>query len=419
MTWNLTQFEDKHVVFVGAGKGRAMAGAKQFLERNANIASFSGVDRQKGDQSLDFLADYDEASTIFIKNEAIPGDDMPVPYLTSTQLFFELIGEVGATTVGITGTKGKSTTAALTAHVLKAAGKSVVLAGNIGVSPLLHLDEASSETVFVIELSSYQLSDVTFSPHVSACINLFNDHTDWHGSLDAYWEAKHNIVRFARPDDLFIYNPSFPTLVSWADEASCRTKAIDVNETLDLSQAQLFGDHNRLNALVVREICRELGVSDTEFTEALTSFTPLEHRMQVVATKQDVTYIDDAIGMTPESTLASLIAVTEKFGKVGCLLLGGQDRGYDFTALMQHIADDSIPNLVLFPDTVDKIKAALPEGYTPNIFEATNMADAVSFAQTNAPSNSVVLLSTAAPSYSLWKDFEDKGNQFQAAVSSL
>lgn len=421
MTYNypLQQFENKDIVFVGEGKGRASIGVKTFLENHAKINSYVGVDKQPGEKPLDFLNNYDLTRTVFIKNEGIPGNELHVPYITQMQLFFELIKLTHATTVGITGTKGKSTTTSLTAHILESAGKNVVLAGNIGVSPLLSLDSANQDTIFVLELSSYQLSDLTVSPHISACLNLYNDHTDWHGSLEAYWEAKHNIMRFAKPEDIFIYNPTFPALQAWAKYASCKTIAINPEEQLDLLYAKLFGDHNRLNALIAKQIALEFNVPNSDILSAINSFEPLRHRMQVVTTKNNLTFIDDAIGMTPESTIASLKAIGKKFGHIGCLLLGGKDRNYDFTEVMGQIADLKIPNLVLFPDTTSKMRNALPAGYQPNIFESTNMAEAVNWANTNAPKPSVVLLSTAAPSYSLWKDFEDKGDQFQVAVNSL
>lgn len=419
MKWPLDQFTGKDVVFVGAGKGRAMAGVQQFLEEHAELKSFTGVDKRPGDKPLDFLGKYDPSTTIFIKNEGIPGPEMPVTYITALQLFFELVPQTGATTVGITGTKGKSTTTALTAHILQAAGKDAVLAGNIGISPLTLLDSATAETIFVLELSSYQLSDMKVSPHISACLNLYNDHTDWHGSLEGYWEAKHNIMRFADSGDLFIYNPDFAELRRWAESAACHTKAIDPNEPLDLSDARLFGDHNRLNALVAREIAREFGVIDEISLEAINTFEPLEHRMQTVATKNGRTYIDDGIGMTPESTTASLEAISQKFGQVGCLLLGGQDRNYNYDDFMKTVASYQVPALVLFPNTVSKMKAALPTDYNPEILETSSMQAAVAWAAEKAPENSVVLLSTAAPSYSLWKDFEDKGDQFQAAVNTI
>jgi UDP-N-acetylmuramoylalanine--D-glutamate ligase len=419
MNFDLNDFAGKDVVFVGKGKGRAMNGLQAFLERYAPLKSFTGVDKQSGDNSLDFLQDYDSDTTIFIKNEAIPGTDMPVAYTTPLQLFFKLAHDNNLMTVGITGTKGKSTTTALTAAILTYASKPAVLAGNIGLSPFDALSNATPETIFILELSSYQLSDLRISPHISACINLYNDHTDWHGSLEAYWEAKHNIMRFAGREDVFIFNPDFKELSTWAEEAACRTIPIDPAEALDLTGAKLFGDHNRLNALVAREIARQFSISDDTSLEAIRQFTPLRHRMQVVATKHERTYIDDAIGMTPESTSASLAAVTKTVGSVGCLLLGGQDRNYDFTDLMQTIASYNIPYLVLFPETEAKMKAALPASYRPELYETTSMYDAVRYAATHAPAYSVVLLSTAAPSYTLWADFEDKGDKFQEAVSAL
>ena len=419
MKWQLDQFADKDIVFVGAGQGRSLSGIRDFLEKNGHIDLFSAVDKDTSDQPLAFLKSYNQDRTVFIKNEAIPGHEMPVPYITPLQLFFRLAGSVGATTVGITGTKGKSTTTALTAHILKAAGKRVVLAGNIGVSPFSALDTATADTIFVLELSSYQLDDLRVSPHVSACINLYNDHTNWHGSLEKYWEAKHNIMRYAGPDDLFIYNPSFPELTRWASEASCRTKAIDPDAHLELSHAKHFGEHNRHNALIAREIAREFGIDDDAIQQAVDSFVPLRHRMQVAAIKNGVAYIDDAIGMTPESTMASLKAIHEKFGTIACVLLGGQDRNYDFTPVIEFIASLDIPNIVLFPDTIAKMRSAFPADYHPNVFETKSMTDAVRFATEHATENSVVVLSTAAPSYSLWRDFEEKGDQFQDAVRTL
>lgn len=419
MQFDLSEFDGKDIVFVGVGKGRSLAGIEPFLNKHANLKSFTGVDKQDGPEPLAFLKDYDPATTIFFKNEAIPGETMPVPYRTTMQLFLELAKQNNLTVVGVTGTKGKSTTTSLTAAILNHAGKKAVLAGNIGVSPFHALGEAKPDTIFVLEYSSYQLSDVTTSPHISACVNLYNDHTDWHGSLNKYWEAKHNIMRFATADDVFIYNPDFAALREWVQDAHCRTIAINPGETLDLSGAQLFGDHNVLNALVAREIARQFGVDDATSLAAIKAFAPLRHRMQTVATKHNRTYVDDAIGMTPESTMASLAAVTQTLGPVGCLMLGGQDRNYDFTELMQAVASYDIPHLILFPNTVDKMRAAMPAGYTPEIYETESMQDAVRYAASNAPEHSVVLLSTAAPSYLLWKDFEDKGDQFQAAVQAL
>jgi UDP-N-acetylmuramoylalanine--D-glutamate ligase len=419
MRFDLNELENKNVVFVGVGRGRALEGFKLFLEKHAKLKSFTGVDKHPGDKPLDFLKDYNPISTVFVKNEGIPGQEMPVAYVTAMQLFFRLAQDNNLKIVGITGTKGKSTTAALTAAILERSGKKVVLAGNIGVSPWPALEAAKPDTIFVLELSSYQLSDLSVSPHVAACLNLYNDHTDWHGSLEEYWEAKHNIMRFMGPNDVFVYNPDFPALKKWADGAKCKTIAINPAEKLNLFGAKLFGAHNELNALIAREIARQFGVSDSVVMETVRDFQPLEHRMQTVVVKHGRTYIDDAIGMTPESTIASLTAISESIGPIGCLLLGGQDRNYDFADLMKIVARHQVPHIVLFPETEDKIKTSLPPGYRPAFFETKSMAEAVRYAAEHAPEKSVVLLSTAAPSYLLWSGFEEKGDQFQAAAKAL
>ncbi len=423
MNWPLEQFKGKSVVFVGVGQGRSMTGFKSFITPHGDIKDFEGVDKHEGSDPLGFLKEYNQATTIFIKNEAIPPDEMPVPYVTPMNVFFSCVKALGAQTVGITGTKGKSTTAALAAAMLQMDGRHVVLGGNIGEfgeSLFEHLDDATKETIFVIELSSYQLADIEHSPHVSACINLYNDHSDWHGSKQDYWHAKKNIIAYAQADDLFIYNPTFPELQQWAETALCRTQAIDINEDIDMENTVLYGEHNRLNALVARAVAREFNVTDNASQKALDMFKPLPHRMEFILEKNGHIYIDDAIGMTPESTTASLQAVAARYGQVGCLLLGGQDRDYDFTELFKVIAQHGIPTLVLFPDTVEKMKAAIPSNYEPEIFEAKNMEEGVKWASEHAPDNSVILLSTAAPSYSLWKKgFVEKGEKFVEAAEAL
>ena len=239
MNFDFSDLAGKDVVFVGMGKGRSMADFESFLKQHADIKSFSGVHRQpEATQPYGFLEDHDPTTTVFIKNEAVPPQMLPVPYITPWQLFFRLAHDNHITVVGITGTKGKSTTTSLTAARLQRAGKKVALAGNLGLAPWDALNQATTDTIFVLELSSYQLSDIYVSPHISACINLYNDHTDWHGSLENYWEAKHNIVRYAEPDDIFIYNPDFAELRTWAEDADCHTIAIDPSETIDFVERQ-------------------------------------------------------------------------------------------------------------------------------------------------------------------------------------
>lgn len=416
---SLEQFDDKDVVFVGVRKGRSFSGFKSFLEQHARPRSIVGVNKQPGEEPLNFLLDYDSKTTVFVKNEGVPGDLMPVPFISPTQLFFEAIKGRGATVIGVTGTKGKTTTTSLIAAILKAAGKKVIVAGNIGDSVFNHVDEVDAETFLVLELSSHQLADLHQSPNIGVITNLYEDHLDYYGTLEAYWEAKHSIVRFMTSDDHLVYNADFPLIEDWLKDAACIPHPLDKNGLIDMSHTGLIGDHNRLNALMARAVARLCGVDDETSQRVIDSFVPVKHRLQPVKTVDGKIFIDDAIASQPEAAIAGIKAVAESVGPIGCLLLGGQDRGYDFGELMKTAADNHIPCLVLFPDTVEAMKKAMPSGYSPQTLETSDMAEAVRWAFDNAPDKSVVMLSNGAPSYSIWKDFEEKGDLFQEAVNSL
>jgi UDP-N-acetylmuramoylalanine--D-glutamate ligase len=418
-TYDLSALKDKDIIFTG--ENRDMTATAAFLKKHSEARSFSHkfVDLNDPATAYEQFGSPDLTQTVLVKTAGVPGGKMGAPYTTSTQLFFQLVKPMGNVTVGITGTKGKTTTSSLVAAMLRQAGKDVILCGNIGKAMIAYLDEATPETIFVIELSSYQLEELRVSPHIACITNLYNDHVDYHGSLEQYWEAKHHIVAFMEPGDIFIYNPQFSKCAEWAQASQATAMPIDPGEPLDMSRTQLIGDHNRLNALMAKTAAMQAGASKADCLAALDGFQPITHRLQKVATVNDVTFIDDAIASQPEAAVAGIEAVNKEVGPVSVVLLGGQDRGYDFSQLMKKLAEYNIPALVLFPDTVAKMKAAFPAGYAPDLLETKNMDEAVAWAFEHAPRNSVVLLSTGAPSYSLWKDFEEKGDQFQAAVARL
>lgn len=419
MNWDLHRFDGKDVIMTG--ENRDVSETKQFLEQYAHAKNYRHVyvDVASKKSVYDQLGRPDLEQTIIIKAPGVPGRQMGVPYVTSAQLFFELTKQLGATVIGVTGTKGKTTTASLIRAMLEAASKPAVLCGNIGSSFLAYLESATAQTIFVAELSSQMLEDVDASPHIGVITNLYNDHTDYHGSLENYYAAKRRLVAHMKSDDVFVYNGESRLLKQWAEAVHCRKIPINSSQKIDMSKTGLIGAHNRLNALMARAVAMACGASEAACQQALDAFQPIKHRLQPVATIGGVTYIDDAIASQPESAIAGITAVGKHVGPIGCVLLGGQDRGYDFSELMQAVAKANIPNLVLFPDTVQKMKDALPAAYHPSILETRDMTEAVKWAQQHASKDSVVLLCSGAPSYSIWKDFEDKGNQFQAAVQAL
>ncbi len=419
MIFNLPEFTNKNVIFIG--QGREWQSFEKFIQKNAEVKSLQSIyitdenreDFNKKLQSLDFT------TTVVVKTAGYSGNLMPVPYTTPTKVFFDCVRQLGAKTIGVTGTKGKTTTSSLIAAMLKEGGKPVILAGNIGIPMLDTLESATNNSIFVLELSSYQLSELEVSPDIAVITNLYKDHVDYHGSLERYWEAKRNIMRFMGANGKVVFNPQAEMVLHWLAESDAEQIPINYDEQVDMSKSQLIGDHNRLNFLLAKSTAQLLGTDNFTTQNVLHNFKPIRHRLDKVRIVKGITFIDDAIASQPEAAVAGITACVREVGPVGCVMLGGQDRDYDFTELVRLLSTLLIPSLVLFPDTGAKIKSLFPETYQPKILETRDMSEAVNWAAENCPSGSVCLLSTASPSYSIWKDFEEKGDLFQNAVNLL
>jgi UDP-N-acetylmuramoyl-L-alanine---L-glutamate ligase len=419
MSFDLPTFYDKDVVFIG--KGKEWTSFEQFCSIYMNPRSLRNVfiDEGNKDKIFEELKALDSKTSVVVKTAGYPGRLMPVPYTTPTRVFFDCVKQIPAKSVGITGTKGKTTTSSLLTDVLKNAGLDARLCGNIGFPMLDALKDATQSTVFVVELSSYQLAELGQSPDAAVITNLFRDHTDYHGNLESYWEAKRNIMRYMDENGSVIFNPETEVVLHWLAESKAHQIPINPQEDVDMSQAKLIGDHNKLNFLMVRAVAELFGVDRMSSFSIFNNFEPIRHRLQPVRTVRGVTYVDDAIGSNPDATIAGIKALVRNKGPVGCVMLGGVDRNYDYEELVNLLKTLLIPNLVLFPDTGAIIKALLPEDYSPETFSATDMDEAVLWAAEHTPSGSICLLSTAAPSTVLWSSFEEKGSLFQQAVMNL
>lgn len=417
MNFELPDFYDKDVVFVGRGKEGVSF--EKFINTHASPRSFRFVDQKDDPDYLENLKKLDLTQTIVVKTPGCPGRLMTVPYTTPTRVFFDCVKQLHAKSVGITGTKGKTTTSSLMAATLKNAGLDARLCGNIGDPMLDSLEGATQNTIFVVELSSYQLTELRQSPDVAIITNLFRDHTDYHGNLEAYWEAKRNIMRFMDETGAVVFSPEFEVVLHWLAESKARQIMINPQEAVDMSKAKLIGDHNKLNYLMVRAAAELFGVDRATAQTTFYNFEPIRHRLQPVRTVRGITFVDDAIGSNPEATIAGIQALVRNRGPIGCVMLGGVDRNYDYSELVKLLEVLLIPNLVLFPDTGAIIKTMLPETYKPELFETRDMTEAVDWAAEHCPSGSICLLSTAAPSTVLWTNFEEKGSLFQQAVLDL
>ncbi|MBI5754837.1 UDP-N-acetylmuramoyl-L-alanine--D-glutamate ligase [Candidatus Peregrinibacteria bacterium] len=349
---------------------------------------------------------------------------------SSAQLFFDHLSPSNAV-IGVTGSKGKSTVAALLHAVLKHAGLKTRLIGNIGKPALPFLNHKN--TVFVYELSSYQLERLHARPHIAIFTQFFPEHLNYHGSLARYFSAKKNITKYQKKEDFFIFPHSvniLRRLPTKAQKIACGVREsfwhdeeyfYHVKKKLfPVSDVKLLGEHNLQNILLVLAAVDKLHIPLQKAAEVITSFSGLPHRLEYVGNFRGIDFYDDAISTTPESTLAALDIFKEK---IGTIILGGEDRGYDFSELAEALCRYRIVNIVLFPDTGERIRVKIEKilvknSFVPRFLETRSMKEAVRFAYQHTPKGMVCLLSTASPSYSLFKNCEEKGGLFWRYVQS-
>jgi UDP-N-acetylmuramoylalanine--D-glutamate ligase len=350
-----------------------------------------------------------------------------VPVRTATGLW--LAEREGRAVIGVTGTKGKSTTAALAFHLAGAAGRAAHLAGNIGV-PALDLLDADPSELAVVELSSYQIADLEVGPEVAVVTSLFREHLDWHGSEEAYRAEKLRVlglpgVRVAVIDagseqlaqaplgaDVELHAYGIPG--GW--ELTARGIELRGELALQREELPLPGEHNALNLCGALAALEAGGIAPPPLLEALRGFRPLPHRLEAIADRDGILWVDDSISTTPESTVAALASFPER---EIVLIGGGQDRGQDYAGLAGELARRGAV-LVGLPSTGPRLVAAARAAGVPSAraVEADGMEDAVAIARELGQRGAVILLSPAAPSYDHYRDFEDRGERFRALAES-
>ncbi len=361
-------------------------------------------------------------------------------HLTSaTNLFF---AECPGTIIGITGTKGKSTTSSLTACILSQIFHDVRLVGNIGTPMLSLLEGATSDTVFVVELSSYQLEDLHRSPHVAILLNIVPEHLDYHGGFDAYTAAKANIARHQGADGFLITEENNQLLKSvttgfrgklryFNDDVSASATTYVDDGTIVIhkdgtrtpvmrtDELPVIGPGNLQNALAAITCGVALGGSAAQIREGLRSFKPLDHRLEFVAIRHGISFYNDSLATIPEALAHALLALGEK---VETVIAGGFDRGVDMTPVGPALAASHVKNLILFPTTGEKIwdaavTAAPHRDY--NRVDVQSMNEAVQAAYDLTSDGKICVLSPASSSFSVFKDYRDRGEQFREAVRQL
>lgn len=319
--------------------------------------------------------------------------------------------------IGVTGTKGKGTTSSLIQAILKKAGKRAWLAGNIGVAPFDFMSKIRKTDWVVLELSSFHLEDMVSSPMIGVLTNFSPEHLvsadkdnlNHHVSLKAYWDAKLNIFRFQKKGDLAIAN------LKLADRIS-REKLPGQVVYFEKSSlpSNLPGEHNKENIAAAEVTARHIGISNPTIAAAVAAFTGLPYRLEKIAVRDGIAYYNDSFATTPASTITALASFPEPV----ILIAGGADKGSDFTALAKHIKRQAAVVILFTGKGSQKIRAVLLRLKYPKelIREASNMRDAITLARLYAQPGDTILMSPACASFGLFKNYKDRGEQFNSCA---
>ena len=432
----MNKFKNKKVAVIGFGiEGKDAI--KHLLEAGASITLFD----KKEETELDF-SDIDKTKIKLICGENYLKDGFKdfdyivrspgvYPYLqelinaknegtiitSAVKIFFD---ECPGKIIGVTGTKGKGTTSTLIYEILKADGKDVYLSGNIGKPSLELLSKLNKDSWVVMELSSFQLMDMDISPNIAVVLNITEDHMDWHKNRNEYIEAKKNIVNFQKENDFAIINGEYETPKTFGSLGEGK-KIFFTKNSLDEKYKRnllLKGEHNLENIAAAVEVAKAIGINEVTILSTVKSFKGLEHRLELVTEIDGVFYYNDSFATGPQPTIAAVNSFTED----ETLILGGSDKGLSYQELGEVInSAKNIKNIILVGETGPMIEKYLNSNLQFTIYslQKTNMKEIVNKAKEITPKGGVVILSPAAASFDMFKNYKDRGNQFKEVVLSL
>jgi len=327
--------------------------------------------------------------------------------------------------IGITGTKGKSTTTTLIYHILKCCGKNPVLMGNIGIPAFDAAEELDENNLIVYELSCHQLEFAVSSPHTGVLLNIYPEHLDHYGTFEKYRDAKENIYKNMKKGDFLVCASECVPLSSDADilsvsmddkSAGCFVDEVShfADEEINFADytKSLFGKHNMYNISVAYSVCRRVGAEKDEILSAIESFKGLSHRLELFAEINGVRYFDDSISTIPETAVRALSSIEN----VGTVILGGMDRGVELDFLVEYLIKNPVNNIILMPDTGKKIYELLNGKTESALYMTSGLAEATAIAKSITKPGEACLLSPAAASYGFFKNFEERGDEFKRLV---
>ena len=408
-------------VFIADSKTN-LADENDFLKEDKNVIY------KCGENYLDNLEEYD----LILKSPGISLAKIDITkFEDKIKSQLELLLEFfNVFTIGITGTKGKSTTSSLIYSMLQENGVNSLLLGNIGVPVFDYIDTIEENTVLVLEMSSHQLEFMNLSPNISILLNIYEEHLDHYKSFEGYAEAKCQIFKNQKENDYFLYNCDNEVLQRLVQEPKAKTFKISLKKTDDVQvcikdgivfindkpvydskneKRNLMGDYNLNNIMFVLTVSEIMRLDLNKTKKAINEFKTLAHRLELVGQKDDIFYYDNSIATIPMATIEAVKAL----GNVDTLIIGGMDRGIDYSEFIDYLNKSDIKNIICMPKTGHDIAKKI-ENERAYIVET--LEDAVEVAKKVTAKGKSCLLSPAAASYGFFKNFEEKGNLFKQLV---
>ncbi|PIZ01019.1 hypothetical protein COY61_00875 [bacterium (Candidatus Gribaldobacteria) CG_4_10_14_0_8_um_filter_33_9] len=411
-------FENKKILILGfgkEGKDSYLVLRKLFPKKILGIADqnenvkcpISNVKKIKYHLGKDYLLsikDYD----VIIKSPGISFKSLLRPDLgkitSQTEIFFDNCpGKI----VGITGTKGKGTTASIVCKILKAGGVKAHLIGNIGKPVLNFLFSTTPEDVYVYELSSHQLYNLKKSPHIAVFLNLFADHLDYYKNFEDYANAKTNIALHQKKDDYLVYNIQDKIV----KKISKKSKA---------KKIPIKGEYYKLNREAAIAVAKIFKIDSKIIEKTIKNFKTSFHRLELFGVFKEITFYNDSAATIPEATMA---AIQTLGNKIETIILGGSNKNVNFEKLTKKILQSKIKTLILFPSTGEKIwreiiklRRGLTPAQLPKHFFIDNMQDAIKLSYQHTKKGKICLLSPASASFGIFKNYKERGNLFKKYV---
>ena len=439
----ISKLKNKNIAILGFGReGKSTYNfIKKYLKQKVTILDRNDFNiddndvlKIVGDNYLDNLDKYD----LIIKSPGISLKDIDLSRIEdkiTSQL--ELLLEVYKDNIiGITGTKGKSTTTCLLYEVIKKQFDNTFLLGNIGIPVFDEIENYTEDSILVIEMSSHQLEFIKVSPHIGIVLNLYEDHLDHDGTVEHYHHNKMNILRFQNENDYAIYSSDDDNIRRLIEEDNykgikhtirfdneelegnytrIKDKEIFFNGELIYKDKErlLLGNHNLKNIMFVLTVIKYLGFDVSKAYDVIRNFKGLKYRMEYIGTYNDIKYYNDTIATIPEATISAISAI----GDVDTLIFGGMDRKINYNDFINYLSKSNINNFICMPTTGNIIGKEL-EKVNKNVLYTEKLEEAFNLSQKYTKKHMTCLLSPAAASYEFFKNFEEKGKAFEDIVKN-